>query len=60
MNIKYVVRVTVTTIDGTHTTRWIDCGTDFEAACWVEAWERRRKLLLCDVHRDVCRLTVAA
>ena len=32
MKIKYIVHVTLTTIDGTHTTRWIDCGTDLDTA----------------------------
>ena len=60
MKIKYIVRVTITAIDGTHTTRWIDCGTDLEAARRVEAQERGRKLRICDVRKDVRRLTVAA
>lgn len=60
MKIKYIIRVTLTTIDGTHTTRWIDCGTDLDAARRVEARERGRKLRICDTSREVRRLTVAA
>ena len=60
MKIKYIVRVTTTTIDGTHTTRWINCGTDLDAARRVEARERGRKLRICDSSREVRRLTVAA
>lgn len=60
MKIKYVVRSTVYTCDGTHTTKWVDFGDNLEAARAFEAQERSRKLRLCDVRRDVRRLTVAA
>ena len=60
MKIKYVVRTTTYCVDGTHTTQWADFGGNLEAARAFEARERERKLLLCDVRRDVRRLTVAA
>ena len=60
MKIKYVVRVTVHCVDGTHTTQWVDFGGDLEAARAFEAREQSRRLRLCDVRRDVRRLTMAA
>lgn len=60
MKIKYIVRVTLYTCDGTHSTRWVDFGDNLEGAKAFEAKERSRKLRLCDIRRDVRRLTMAA
>ena len=60
MKIKYVVRTTTYCVDGSHVTRWVNFGGDLEAARVFEAREQSRKLRLCDVRRDVRRLTMAA
>lgn len=60
MKIKYVVRSTVYSCDGTHTTTWADFGDNLEAARAYEARELNRKLRICDIRREVRRLTVQA
>ena len=60
MKIKYVVHTTTHCVDGSHVTRWVDFGGNLEAARGFEARERSRKLLLCDVRRDVRLLMVEA
>lgn len=53
MLIKYVVRVTVYCVDGSHQTEWINFGTDLLSARCFEKLERDRKLRFCDVRKDV-------
>jgi len=60
MNIKYVVRTTTYCVDGSHVTRWVNFGTDLLGARCYEARERGRRLLLCDVRRDVRLLMMEA
>lgn len=60
MKIKFVVRSTTYCVDGSHVTRWVDFGTDLLGARCFEARERRRKLLRCDVRRDVRLLMMEA
>lgn len=53
MKIKYVVRTTTYCVDGSHVTRWVNFGTDLLGARCYEARERSRKLLPCDIRREV-------
>lgn len=60
MKIKYVVRITTYCMDGSHVTRWVDFGTNLPAAHRFHAREQNRKLLLCDVRKDVRLLRMEA
>lgn len=60
MKIKYVVRTTTYCTDGSHTTHWVNFGTDLLSARRFETRERNRKLLPCDIKRVVRFLTVPA